>query len=610
MSEAPQVQAILEDNAPDEQKGKPQLCAREQDDMQQQENLEMQQGPKHQQLQMERQPSSDSAEEGFQASMSALMYLLSNHEDKHAAVAAALNAVLDVPRRQASAAGPPEAIEGGADHYQEEVACRLLADIKQINANPAGHETDSAGTNTVGMQDSTEDAASKAAHALREELAQALNPYPRCKHLISLYRTALKVPNKTPLSILHEYATRLNLEMTFSEAAESNGGPFIVEAHVRSVDDEDVFVPGIGKGPSKKMARQLAAAAVLDRLVEQVGVHEIVGRQARPEPKDPQVHTHPRGPPPPNQGHSTLGYAGRPGAPHARRPPRNAADQYGLPGYGAQHPGYGHQGYARQPQQRGPVSNRPPHMRNSPASGWTRAPPPPPPPPPQRPAGAGALGQPLANRDARLPLQPFRAPYNPQGKEGAALGDPMAEPPLAPELACPRPLQIPRPSRDAMSVEMALPMTHPMPGSMGFGSALSYASSYLMDANLGLNNGPQTVLDTLQLGSLSTDLGMSFAREDLGGGPASENFMALANQRADVETFELAQLRAHIGRIAAKSGVPVNPKHAQALAAQNQLFTGAHGVHDASSAADAALDVDLIFAASAGSTAFPDWPPS
>ncbi len=160
------------------------------------------------------------------------------------------------------------------------------------------------------------------------------------------------------------------------------------------------------------------------------------------------------------------------------------------------------------PMAAGPVSNRPQHMRNSPASGWTRAPPQtPPPPPPQRPAGAGALGQPLANRDARLPLQPFRAPYNPLGKEGAALGDLMADPPLAPELARPRPPHIPGPSRDAMLVEMALPMTHPMPGSMGFGSALSYASSYLMDANLGLSNGPQTVLNTLQLGSLSTDLG-------------------------------------------------------------------------------------------------------
>lgn len=43
------------------------------------------------------------------------------------------------------------------------------------------------------------------------------------------------------------------------------------------------------QGPSKKMARQLAAAAVLERLVDQVGVHEIVGKQHRPEPKDPQV---------------------------------------------------------------------------------------------------------------------------------------------------------------------------------------------------------------------------------------------------------------------------------------------------------------------------------
>lgn len=90
-------QAIIEDKAP----GKPQMCAKEQDDMQQQGKLEMQQGPTRRHLQMERQPSFDSADEGFQASTSALMYLLSNHEDKHAAVAAALNAVLNVPRRQA-----------------------------------------------------------------------------------------------------------------------------------------------------------------------------------------------------------------------------------------------------------------------------------------------------------------------------------------------------------------------------------------------------------------------------------------------------------------------------------------------------------------------------
>ncbi len=37
------------------------------------------------------------------------------------------------------------------------------------------------------------------------------------------------------------------------------------------------------------MARQLAAAAVLEKLVEAVGVHDIIGKQHKPEPKEPQV---------------------------------------------------------------------------------------------------------------------------------------------------------------------------------------------------------------------------------------------------------------------------------------------------------------------------------
>lgn len=120
-------QAILEDNAPEKQKGKPQLCAREQDDMQQQGKLEMQQGAKHQQLQMERQPCSDSADGGFQASTSALMYLLSNHEDKHAAVAAALNAVLNVPQKQAC--------QDPSSRQQQPQYCRIM--LTTYEAQPA-----------------------------------------------------------------------------------------------------------------------------------------------------------------------------------------------------------------------------------------------------------------------------------------------------------------------------------------------------------------------------------------------------------------------------------------------------------------------------------------
>jgi hypothetical protein len=64
--------------------------------------------------------------------------------------------------------------------------------------------------------------------------------------------------------------------------------------------------------------------------------------------------------------------------------------------------------------------------------------------------------------------------------------------------------------------------------------------------------------------SVTAGPGLGYALDDLGASPAGENFMGLANrQRSEVDSFELAQLRAHIGRIAAKSGVPVNPKHAQ-----------------------------------------------
>ena len=43
------------------------------------------------------------------------------------------------------------------------------------------------------------------------------------------------------------------------------------------------------QGHAKKMARQLAAAAVLEKLVEAVGVHDIIGKQHKPEPKELQV---------------------------------------------------------------------------------------------------------------------------------------------------------------------------------------------------------------------------------------------------------------------------------------------------------------------------------
>ncbi len=51
----------------------------------------------------------------------------------------------------------------------------------------------------------------------------ALQDYPGCQMLRDAYRRIHKIPNKTPLSMLYEYASRLNLEVSFFPlAARSN----------------------------------------------------------------------------------------------------------------------------------------------------------------------------------------------------------------------------------------------------------------------------------------------------------------------------------------------------------------------------------------------------
>ena len=146
-----------------------------------------------------------------------------------------------------------------------------------------------------------------------------------------------------------------------------------------------------------------------------------------------------------------------------------------------------------------PVSHRPAYMRNSPASGWPGRVPPPPPPPQRSLPGANIFGTPMSNRpDARLPLQPHRSPYNLLAPEAGLRGVPDRGDLGA--LAA-----LPAPAGGAAEAANN-PMSHQMPGSAGLGTALSYASSYLMDANLGLDARPQAALDS-QLTPLSTAAG-------------------------------------------------------------------------------------------------------
>ena len=63
------------------------------------------------------------------------------------------------------------------------------------------------------MQASAIDSAQPGFSAASDELIVALAPFPFCKDLIQQFRTALKAPTKTPIALLHEYATRLNLQV-------------------------------------------------------------------------------------------------------------------------------------------------------------------------------------------------------------------------------------------------------------------------------------------------------------------------------------------------------------------------------------------------------------
>lgn len=44
--------------------------------------------------------------------------------------------------------------------------------------------------------------------------AFALADFPGCKRLVDAYRKIFRIPNKTPLSVLYEYASRLNLTVS------------------------------------------------------------------------------------------------------------------------------------------------------------------------------------------------------------------------------------------------------------------------------------------------------------------------------------------------------------------------------------------------------------
>ena len=128
--------------------------------------------------------ASAACDEGDQdASINKLLRLLRSHPDKRAAIAAALKAVLSLPAK-----------------------ARPVGGVKlEVRQGGKGKDIDQAGSGTDGNPPNIEDAL--------PDPSTYLECFPRCKHLVAAFRANPSTHNKTPLAILHEYATRLSLEV-------------------------------------------------------------------------------------------------------------------------------------------------------------------------------------------------------------------------------------------------------------------------------------------------------------------------------------------------------------------------------------------------------------
>ena len=106
------------------------------------------------------------------ASVNKLLRLLLSHTDRKAATAAALKAVLTLPSRKVVPLEEPVSPKSASPPATAETPPEPIPDPESF-----------------------------------------LDGFPRCKHLVETFRANPSTHNKTPLAILHEYATRLGLEV-------------------------------------------------------------------------------------------------------------------------------------------------------------------------------------------------------------------------------------------------------------------------------------------------------------------------------------------------------------------------------------------------------------
>ena len=117
------------------------------------------------------------------------------------------------------------------------------------------------------MSDDEENSEMQSDAVLKPEMQEYLRLFPNCKSLMVKIRMIPNNDNKTPISVINEYAKRTGLNLHYNMPNDMNVGPYYVECKLLSKDRSRVYSDGKGEASTKKEARQIASAHAIESLL-------------------------------------------------------------------------------------------------------------------------------------------------------------------------------------------------------------------------------------------------------------------------------------------------------------------------------------------------------
>eukprot|EP00884_Botryococcus_braunii_P010421 jgi/Botrbrau1/19380/Bobra.0338s0010.2 len=105
----------------------------------------------------------------------------------------------------------------------------------------------------------------------------AMAPYPKLCHMLGLLARHPVLSKKNTVTLLHEYATRTSLVVSFEDKGVTDSKLYHIDTWLTAKEGDPLYSKGTGLGRSKKEAKQLAAAEALELLLCNVRIPDLLG---------------------------------------------------------------------------------------------------------------------------------------------------------------------------------------------------------------------------------------------------------------------------------------------------------------------------------------------